>query len=64
MARTIPLTCPTCGHQWQVDLDKYQSQQTLYKVYRGSQPKTKVETYYLPCPKDGTEVVAEVEIEE
>jgi predicted RNA-binding Zn-ribbon protein involved in translation (DUF1610 family) len=61
MARYIKVVCPSCGHEWHEDLDQHQTQQIIYK---GPQPKTKVETYRFKCPQDGTYVVVEVEIEE
>jgi hypothetical protein len=61
MSRLIKVVCPSCGHEWHVDLEAHQ---TLQTVYRGQRPDTKVETYRFKCPQDGTYVVTEVEIEE
>lgn len=61
MARPIKIVCPTCGHEWQEDLDQHQPQQTLFK---GQQPQTRTETYRFKCSQDGTYVIVDVEIEE
>ncbi len=60
MARWIELTCPTCGHKWRVDLDKYQAEQVIYK----GEKRVREESYRFRCPQDGTFVVADIEIEE
>ena len=64
MAHNIKVTCPTCKHEWQVDLDQAQAQQVIYRGSQPAQSKTKVETYRFKCPRDGTWVIAEVESEE
>jgi len=64
MAHNIKLSCPTCKHEWQVDLDQAQTEQVIYKGFPPAEPKTKVETYHFNCPRDGAWVIAEVEIEE
>jgi len=64
MAHNIELTCPTCKHVWQVDLDQYQAEQVIYKGLQPAKAKTKVETYRFKCPRDGAWVIAEVEVEE
>ena len=60
MSNIITVNCPTCGHVWLEDLDQAQSQQV---TYRGDKKQTRVEEYIFTCPKDGTQVVAEVERE-
>ena len=64
MAHNIKLICPTCKHEWQVDLDEVQAEQVIYRGLPPPEPKTKVETYRFKCPRDGAWVIAEVKIEE
>ena len=65
MARIIQLKCETCGHPWEEDLDQHQKPVAVYKgIFRGDKPKTHQETYCFRCPRDGTEVAVDVEIQE
>ena len=59
MSRYIPVTCPTCQHQWHEDLDQAQAKRVIFK----GEKKTRVETYVFTCPKDGTQVAVEVTVE-
>lgn len=60
MTRVIEVKCHTCGHSWYEDLDEAQAQKV---IYRGEKKKTRVETYSFKCPRDGTYVAVDVEIE-
>jgi hypothetical protein len=66
MARNIEVECPTDGYRWTVDLDTLQTTEIVYRglMEKGGRPKTRVESYRVRCPHDGTWVVVEVETEE
>ena len=54
--------CIRCGHRWTVDLTALgKPTATLYK---GDQRKTRVETFRLVCPNDGTVNMLDVTFEE
>ena len=57
MSENIEVRCHTCGHKWTEDLSQAQARRV---IYRG---QTQVEVYLFTCPKDGTQVVVEVERE-
>ena len=61
MPRIIPVKCTSCSHQFEVDLDDYQAERTLY---RGEKKEIKVEEYRFKCPRDGTYFIVPVTIEE
>lgn len=61
MAREVELKCHTCGFKWTEDIDDHQAEKV---IYRRAAKATRVEVYRFKCQRDGTYVVAEVEIEE
>ncbi len=60
MAQIIEITCPTCGHRWQVDLENEQNARVIFKGTDGP----KVERYHFRCPKEGTWTVVTVDPKE
>jgi hypothetical protein len=64
MARMVPLECPTCKHKWEEDLDQQKPTEIAYRIFGIDRPRSRVETYVFKCPRDGTRVVADVEIQE
>ena len=57
----IPITCPVCKHHWSVEMAELKaSDQVVYKIV-GEQH---LESYRVKCPKCGTYVVVDIEVEE
>ena len=61
MPRKITVKCTTCHNSFEVDLDHYEVERT---IYRGKKKKTKVEEYRFKCPRDGTYFIVPVTVEE
>ena len=64
MSQKITVTCPTCGHSFEVDLDAHEPVQIVYKKYRDDAPPQRVEEYRFQCPKDNTYFIVPVTISE
>jgi hypothetical protein len=62
MANLVTLTCHTCGHTWQEDLDQEQHHKKV--VFRDDQQKITLEEYEFRCRQDGTYVVVKVTLKE
>ncbi len=64
MSKSVVQTviCIRCGHRWTVDVAALgKPERTLYK---GQQRATRVETFRLVCPNDGTVNMLDVTFEE
>ena len=64
MSQKITVTCTTCHHSFEADLDEHEPVQTLYKTRRDDAPPERVEEYRFKCPKDGTYFIVPVAISE
>ncbi len=61
MSRSITVKCTTCHHTFEVDLDDYESERTIYK---GEKKEISLEEYRFQCPQDGTYFIVAVPVEE
>jgi hypothetical protein len=57
----ITVTCPVDHFQWSIDIaDLKATEQVIYKI-TGEQH---IESYRVKCPKDGTYVIVDVQVED
>ena len=62
MAELVEIPCPRCGTQWWVDPAQLEGPEQI--VYKSAERRGRVESYRIRCPKCGTYVVVNLEVEE
>ena len=61
MTTKIDIKCHRCGYQWQQELADLRAERVIYRG-EAAGGGTRLETYLVTCPNDGSKVTVEVEI--